>query len=468
VVSSRSEPVRLHCPRPGWVEEDPLEIWDKVCLTVSATLDAKDISPSSLRALGICNQRESVLLWDRKTSKPYSPLISWQDRRTSQRCLELRQHGYEKDIREKTGLTIDPYFSATKIEWLLREHGLKKDACCSTLDSWVLFKLTGRCLTDASNASRTMLYDIFNDRWDDGLLKLFNIPKELLCEVVPTYGDRLFGLTSKEGPFRHRIPVCSVFGDQQAALFGHGCFDAGSVKGTFGTGAFIMASAGSKKTLSDNALISTIYYKEPEGKIHYGLEGSIYNAGSLFQWLKDGLGIIDDHSQIQALASGHDYQGHLFIVPALTGLGAPYWDPHARGLIIGLERSTSKGQIVRACIESIAYRSADVIYAMERDLGRRVTELKTDGGVSQNPLFCQVLADITGTMVIKSAHMEMTSLGACLAAGLGLGIWDSPQDIEIESGQTRYEARIDKDRSLRLYSRWQKAVERAKGWEDST
>ncbi len=466
-MSSKYETLLQYYPHPGWVEEDPDEIWDKICMAVSRTFKEERIEPGQIAAIGLCNQRESVLLWDKKSAKAVSKLIVWQDRRTAKKCDELKEKGLADKIKEKTGLVIDAYFSATKLEWLLKDLGPGhdvKDIAAGTLDSWVLFKMTGNHLTDASNASRTMLYHIFEDKWDDELLDIFKIPKDILPRVLPTYGNAIFGCTKADSAFKKNIPLCAVFGDQQSALFGQRCFEAGSVKSTYGTGSFIMASAGRAKILSANNLISTIYYKTPDHKIYYGLEGSIYNAGSLFQWLKDDLGMIKDYADIEKLARGTAYQDSLFVVPAFTGLGAPYWDSYARGMIIGLLRSTGKAQIVRACIESIAYRTKDVTDAMQKDCKKTFKDLKIDGGVSRNNLFCQILADITGLRILKDSLQEITALGTCFAAGLGIGMWKDPQDLGREFEKKQYLPQIDADKRVMLYLRWQKAVARSKDW----
>ncbi len=467
VISSKYETLKQYYPRPGWVEEDPDEIWDKVCKVVCRTYQEEGVGPTQIAAIGLCNQRESVLLWDKKSKRPLTNLIVWQDRRTAKKCKDLTEKGYGPIIKEKTGLIIDAYFSATKLEWLFRELDRKQDIkniAAGTLDSWILFKLTGRHLTDASNASRTMLYNIFEDHWDAELLDLFGVPGALLPEVLPTYGDKIFGHTHENSAFKARIPVCAVFGDQQSALFGQQCFEAGSVKSTYGTGSFIMASAGTAKISSANNLISTIYYKTPGHTLYYGLEGSIYNAGSLFQWLKDDLGILKDYAEIEKIASGPGYQDDLFVVPAFTGLGAPYWDSYARGTIIGIMRSTGRAQIVRACIDSIAYRTKDVIDAMQKDCGKTFEALRIDGGVSQNGLFCQVLADITGLKIIKSSLKEITALGTCFAAGLGIGIWERPEYIQTGFEKKQYLPQMDADRRSTLYARWQEAVARSRDW----
>lgn len=457
-------------PKPGWVEEDPEEILSAIQKAISASIGKSEIDVLKIAAIGITNQRESTMVWNRKSGNPYSKLIVWQDRRTSKRCSELKALGCEDTVRKKTGLTIDPYFSATKLEYILqRDLSLRKKAeegkaAFGTLDSWIIYKLTGRHLTDVSNASRTMLFNIDKLCWDRKLLEIFNIPHAVLPEVLPSFGNAIYGYTLKDSVFTREIPVCSVFGDQQAALFGQRCFKKGDIKSTFGTGSFLMMNIGSKKILSENNLLTTIFYKSAGGEVFYALEGSIYNTGSVFQWLKEEMGIIDSYSEIEKLGSGLNYQENLFIVPALTGLGAPFWDPYARGLIIGLSRSTGRKNIVRAAVESAAYRARDVIIAMEKDCKFKLGSMKIDGGVSGNKLFCQVLADITGLVIERFDLGEITALGAMYGAGIGIGVWDGPDRIKVKKASSKYYPKISSNLREKLYRKWSSAVEKAGKW----
>ncbi len=471
ILFKSSKEIKQIYPRPGWVEEGPGQIWEATEIVISDAISRGEIDKNSILALGITNQRESAVLWDRDTGKSCANLIVWQDRRTARRCRELKDAGYESAVKEKTGLTIDPYFSATKIEWLLKNNpeieSLKKSKrlAFGTVDSYIIYKLTGNHLTDYSNASRTLLFNISKLCWDDELLDIFNIDKNILPRVLPCYGNAIFGVTKKESAFGRQIPICSVFGDQQGALFGHKCFSRGEIKSTFGTGSFIMLNTGKERVVSRNGLLSTIFYGDGKD-IYYALEGSIYNTGSIFQWLKDGPGIIDDYDEIEKLAKDINYQEDLFMVPALTGLGAPYWDPCARGMIIGITLATSRNEIVRAAIESTGFRTADVLEAMAKDTEMDIEKLKIDGGVTKNRLFCQVLADITGASIVKFDIEEITSLGAMYGAGIGIGIWDSVSDIKEDMDFENYLPKIDIKLRNRLYGKWRKAVEKARNWSE--
>ena len=410
VVAIRQKAISQQYPFPGWVEEKPMEILDLTEQSVRETLNEEPKIKENLEGLGICNQRESVMLWDKNTGEPLSELIVWQDRRTADRCRELEKAGLSSLIKEKTGLTTDPYFSATKIEWLLKNSPAYKDRrkekniSCGTLDSWIIFRLTGNHLTDISNASRTMLFNINDPGWDSGLIDIFGIPLWVLPEVKPSFGKAVFGYTSSNSVFGGKIPLCCVMGDQQASLFGHRCFEKGQTKCTFGTGSFLISNTGDTRFDSKNGLISTIFYKEEHKRAYYALEGSIYNSGSILKWLKEDLGLIGNYDEIDKMASTVDYQSRMYIVPAMTGLGAPYWDPDAGALLIGFERSTSSAGIVRAALEAIAYRTGDIITAMEKDTGTRISEIRIDGGVSRSRLFCQIFADLTGKMTKRSSR----------------------------------------------------------------
>jgi glycerol kinase len=491
VISQSFEQIKQFYPQPDWVEEDPVEIWNAAQNVAAKSLKKANIDSGQIITLGITNQRESTLVWDKRSGEPLSRLIVWQDRRTSSRCSELKMLGYENKIKEKTGLTTDPYFSATKLEWILRNNemfreskesqrsrgtqgsrwGKRQDGgygkfAFGTLDSWVIFKLTGNHLTDASNASRTMLFNIFKDTWDEELLDVFNIPSGMMPEVLPSFGKSIYGKTFENSIFGRKIPVSSVFGDQQAALFGQKCFKIGDIKCTYGTGAFLMVNTGKSGIISKNNLLTTIFFKSNTGENHYALEGSIYNTGSIFQWLKENLGVIRSYDEIEKLGKEVYYQDNLFVVPAFTGLGAPFWDPYARGMIIGITRSTGKKEIVRASLESVAYSTIDVLKAMQKDCRKKFNRIKIDGGVSQNNLFCQILADLTGIKILRFDLKEITALGAMYGASLGIGLYRSITEIEEKIGRVQEEFIPDIDINLRnkLYKRWRRALARSIKW----
>ncbi|MCL5986010.1 MAG: glycerol kinase GlpK [Actinobacteria bacterium] len=470
VLSESFQAIKQFYPKPGWVEEDPVEIWETTQSVIAKSIKSSGIDPNHILALGISNQRESTLIWDRQSGKPLSNLIVWQDRRTSDRCAELKKHGFEEVIKQKTGLTIDPYFSATKLEWLLKnnETPIKKaetgNLLFGTVDSWIIFNITGQHLTDYSNASRTMLFNIINLTWDEELLDIFNIPLNVLPRAIPSFGNAIYGYTHDNSVFKRKIPICSVFGDQQAALFGQKCFSEGDIKCTFGTGSFLIMNTGRRKISSKNNLLTTIFFGSNNNEVYYALEGSIYNTGSILQWLKEELGIINSYDEIEILASGVNYQDNLFLVPAFTGLGAPFWDPYARGLIIGLTRASGKKQIIRTALESMALSTCDVLLAMERDSKIKFIQMKIDGGVSQNRLFCKILADITGIKIIKYDLKEFTALGSMYGAGIGIGIWDGPDEIKDERTPDEYLPEIGNDLREKLYRNWSRAILLSRNW----
>lgn len=468
IVSDSQIEISQYYPEPGWVEEDAEEIWSVTQKVIKKALENKNIDPNEIIAIGITNQRESILIWDKYSNKPLSRLIVWQDRRTSKRCDELKKNGVEDLIRDSTGLTLDPYFSATKLEWLMqkvKEDNFKEEnILAGTVDSWIIFKLTGNHLTDFSNASRTMLFNIDTLEWDEKLLELFNIKKSILPEVLPNYGKAIYGCTKKDSVFHAEIPICCVFGDQQSALFGQRCFEIGDVKSTYGTGAFLMVNIGKKKILSSNNLLTTIFFVSDKNERFYALEGSIYNVGSIFKWLKENLGIINDYSEIEEFASKSSYQKNLFFIPAFTGIGAPFWDSYATGLIIGLNRNTSKNDIIRAAEESVAFRTCDVLNSMKRDAVIKINRIKIDGGVSRETLFCQILADITGINITKFQLKEITALGAMYGAGIGAGIWESYLDIPQQKKVFNFEPQIDEALRSALYKKWSEAVKKSLKW----
>lgn len=461
-----------HYPKPGWVEHDAQEIWSVTIKVIGEALRVAAIRASELRAIGITNQRETVVLWDRKSGEPVANAIVWQDRRTARFCDELKQEGLEETVRRKTGLVIDPYFSGTKVKWLLdnvaglRARAERGEIAFGTIDSWLVWRLTGgkAHVTDYSNASRTLLYNIQELRWDEEILDRLNIPKAILPEVRPS--SCVYGETDPELFFgTQRIPVAGIAGDQQAALFGQACHSPGLAKNTYGTGSFVLMNTGHKIVLSNEKLLTTIAWGIGDEPVEYALEGAIFITGAAVQWLRDGLKIIRSAAEIEALArSVADNEG-VYFVPALVGLGAPHWDPYARGLLIGLTRGTTQSHIARAVLESIAYQTRDVIEAMQRDSGITLKELRCDGGAAVNSLLMQFQADILGVPVEVPRIVETTALGAAYLAGLAVGFWESRAELAQKwQLDNRYAPHFAEDERERLFRRWHKAVERAKGW----
>ncbi len=455
-----------HFPRPGWVEHSPEEIWQA---TIEATRSAlKAYGTDDVSAIGITNQRETVLLWDRETLGSPRRAIVWQDRRTADICNRLREAGHEERVAELTGLRLDPYFSGTKLMWLA-EHEANTWSlvesgryAVGTVDSYLIARMTRGTwhVTDVSNASRTLLFDLEQGDWSDELCDLFGVPRHSLPEVVPSWGHIA---TSDPRAFCGlEVPIAGIAGDQQSALFGQTCFDVGDSKCTYGTGSFILTNTGSSVVRSDAGLLSTAAWKSPEGEITYALEGAIFVTGAAVQWLRDGLQIVGSAAESEAIAGTvPDSEGVVF-VPALTGLGAPDWDPHARGLIVGLTRGTTRAHIVRATLEAIAFEVRDVIDTMTE-----VTSLAVDGGASANNLLCQIQADQLGVPVERPTMVETTALGAAFLAGLGTGVWKSTEDLrETWSLDRRFEPAGDRETADAAHRKWRDAVERSKGWAD--
>ena len=421
-------------PRPGWVEHNPMEIWSSEAGVIAEAISKVGIGGLDIAAIGITNQRETTIVWDAETGQPVYNAIVWQDRRTSEYCDFLKSQGLVDKIREKTGLIIDAYFSGTKIRWILenvpgaREKAEAGKLRFGTVDTWLVWQLTrGEVhVTDVSNASRTMLFNIHDLRWDSELLDLFGIPASMLPEVRSS--SEVYGHT-KTTIFAHEVPIAGIAGDQQAALFGQLCTDPGSVKNTYGTGCFLLMNTGKKPILSKNNLLTTVAWKIGD-TVNYALEGSIFVGGSVVQWLRDGLGIIRSSSEVEALAASVPDNGGVYFVPALTGMGAPYWDQYAHGTICGLTRGTTAAHIARAALEGIAFQTMDIVEAMSRDAGVRLAELKVDGGASRNNLMMQFQADILGTSVIRPEVTETTAMGACYLAGLAVGYWSSVDEIK--------------------------------------
>ena len=421
-------------PKPGWVEHNPMEIWSSQASVIAEAITSIDINGLDIAGIGITNQRETTIVWDAETGEPVYNAIVWQDRRTSEYCDMLKGKGLTDMIRSKTGLIIDAYFSATKIRWILenvpyaREKAEQGKLRFGTVDTWLIWMLTrGEVhVTDVSNASRTMVYNIHDLCWDKDLLELFGIPESMMPQVKSS--SEVYGYT-KTTLFAHEVPIAGIAGDQQAALFGQMCTEPGSVKNTYGTGCFLLMNSGEKPITSSNNLLTTIAWKIGD-KVNYALEGSIFVAGSVVQWLRDGLGIIKSSSEVEALAASVEDNGGVYFVPALTGLGAPYWDQYAKGCLYGISRGTTAAHIARAALEGIAFQTMDIVNAMQKDAGISLAELKVDGGASRNNLLMQFQADILGTSVIRPQVTETTALGAAYLAGLAVGYWESIDHIK--------------------------------------
>ncbi len=468
-ASAQEEFPQLY-PSPGHVEHDPEAIWSTQLATARAAIRKAGAEASDLEAIGIANQRETVVLWERDSGRPVANAIVWQSRITAPLCEQLKEQGREDLFRARTGLVLDPYFSGTKIAHLLDEHDLHARAArgeilAGTIDSFLLWRLTGGEVhaTDASNASRTLLFDIHKLDWDDELLEILRVPRAMLPEVRDSSGD--FGHTEKS-LFGRRIPIAGIAGDQQAATFGQACFEPGTCKNTYGTGCFILMNTGSRAVASDNGLLSTVGWVL-DGQPTYCLEGSVFVGGAAVQWLRDGLGLIESSEQIEKLAASEEDSGGVYLVPAFVGLGAPYWDPYARGLLIGLERSTTAGHVARATVESMAYQSLDVVRAMEADAGASMTGLRVDGGAAVNNALMQFQADLLGTGVQRPVVGETTALGAAYLAGLAVGFWADQDDVTRNWALDRqFEPHSTPAERERLAAGWQRAVERSRGWAE--
>ena len=452
-------------PKPGWVEHNPKEIWSSQASVIAETISAEGINGSNIAAIGITNQRETTIVWDAESGEPIYNAIVWQDRRTSAYCDTLKKDGRADLIRSKTGLIIDAYFSATKIRWILENvPGARRKAeegrlRFGTVDTWLIWKLTrGEVhVTDVSNASRTMLFNIHTLDWDDELLRLFGVPKSMLPQVKSS--SEIYGKT-KGTLFAYEVPIAGIAGDQQAALFGQMCTEPGSVKNTYGTGCFMLMNSGERPIMSANKLLTTVAWKIGD-KVTYALEGSIFVAGSVIQWLRDGLGIIRSSSEAEPLAASVPDNGGVYFVPALTGLGAPYWDQYATGTLFGITRGTKAGHIVRAALEGIAFQTMDIVNAMQKDAGITLKELKVDGGASRNNLLMQFQADILGTSVIRPQVTETTALGAAYLAGLATGYWGSIEEIRsLWAIDKEFTPSSSDDEVKRLKDGWKNAVGR--------
>jgi glycerol kinase len=462
-VSQKEYPIAY--PQPGWVEQSADDIWETQSYVARDALNKVGAHASSVVAIGITNQRETTVIWDDK-GKPVAPAIVWQDRRTANICSELRDEGLDPNFRQRTGLLLDPYFSGTKVKWLLDNVGGlrgRKGLRFGTIDSWLLQNLIGRHFTDYTNASRTLMYNIRELRWDEELLQVLDVPGTLMPEVRASSG--VFGETNLLGV---STPVAGVAGDQQAALFGQACFDAGMAKNTYGTGAFLLMNVG-EKPIASTDLLTTIAWGLSKGgsdRVTYALEGSVFVAGAAVQWLRDELRFFESSAESAALAMSVPDSNGVYVVPAFVGLGAPHWDPHARGAILGLTRDSSKAHITRATLEAIAYQVRDVVEAMERDSGIRLSELRVDGGAAANDFLLQFQADILGRTVVRPACVETTALGAAYLAGLAVGFWKGQADVTSNwREERRFEPKMGADQREEMYVGWLKAIERAKGWD---
>ena len=469
ILGMAQQEFRQIFPQPGWVEHDAMEIWESQKAVAAQAIAAARLSPRDIAAFGITNQRETTLLWERQTGRPVHNAIVWQDRRTASRCDALRQSGHEPVFARKTGLVLDPYFSGTKLAWLLdnvpgaRERAESGELAFGTVDAWLAWQLSGGRVhaTDASNASRTLLFDIHALEWDDELLEILRIPRAVLPRVVPSRGP--LAETSCEG-LPHAVPIAGVAGDQQSALFGQACHRPGMAKNTYGTGCFVLMNTGARPAASKSGLVSTIAWSGERGTA-YALEGSVFIAGAAIQWLRDGLGLIGRASEIDALAASVPDSGGVHFVPALSGLGAPYWDPRARGAILGITRGSTRAHLARATLEAIAFQSAELIEAMAADSGIALTELRVDGGASASDVLLQVQADLLGVPVVRPKVTETTALGAAYLAGLGVGFWKDEAEIEALWARERvFEPRMDPSEARERLGEWKRAVERSRDW----
>jgi glycerol kinase len=464
VIASVQTEFPQYYPRPGWVEQDAEEIWTSQLNTARQVIEKAGIKPTDIHCMGITNQRETVVLWDRETGQPVCNAVVWQCRRTADVCATLRDNGHARTFRSKTGLLLDPYFSGTKVSWLLKtqdglqERARRGDLCFGTVDAWLMYRFTGRHVTDVTNASRTLLYNIYEQCWDDELLDILDIPRAVLPEVVPS--------SCKAGVVDRKwldadVPVAGIAGDQHAALFGQACFEKGDAKNTYGTGCFLLVNTGVTPVQSENRLLTTMAWDLGNGPC-YALEGSIFIAGAVVKWLRDEMGMISEAAESETLARSVEDNGGVVFVPAFVGLGAPYWAPSVRGSMLGLSRGSRPAHIVRAALESIACQSHDLYQAMKEDMGMPGTMLKVDGGASVNDFLMQFQADILGLTVVRSTIAETTALGAAYLAGLATGIWNGLDEIQAQwKEQDRFEPQMDVYAREEIIDRWHAAVNAA-------
>ena len=471
ILGMAQQEFRQIYPRPGWVEHDPLEIWASQRDVAASAIERAGLAPGEISALGLTNQRETTVVWERSTGAPIANAIVWQDRRTASRCDALRQSGHAALFARKTGLVLDAYFSGTKLAWLLdnvpgaRARAERGELAFGTVDAWIAWRLSGgkAHVTDASNASRTLLFDIHAQRWDDELLALLDIPRAVLPEVVDS--SARVAETACDGLPRG-LALAGIAGDQQAALFGQACLAPGMAKNTYGTGCFVLMNTGARPAESRHGLVSTVAWRRG-GRAAYALEGSVFVAGAAIQWLRDGLGLIARAPEIDALAGSVPDTGGVHFVPALAGLGAPYWDPRARGTLLGITRGTTKAHLARACLEAIAFQTVELIDAMSADCGLALSELRVDGGAAASDLLMQIQADLLGVAVVRPRITETTALGAAYLAGLATGFWKDDGEIAALWERERvFEPRMARDEALSRLAGWKRAVERARGWAE--
>jgi glycerol kinase len=466
ILASGQQEFTQHFPQPGWVEHNPAEIWQTTLSSAQHAINQLDCDPTDIAAIGITNQRETTLVWDRATGEPIYPAIVWQDRRTADQCQALKNDGLEEKVAAKTGLLLDPYFSASKIAWILdyvdgaRERAEKGELAFGTVDTYLLWQLTGgeSHATDATNASRTLIFDIHNQRWDDELLELFRVPKAILPEVKDSSAD--FGKT-RQALFGAEITIGGIAGDQQAALIGQACFEPGMAKSTYGTGCFMVMNTGEQALQSTSRMLTTVGYRI-DGKTTYALEGSIFMAGATIQWIRDGLQLIDNAKETQPLAEQTGYDNPVYMVPAFAGLGAPYWDPQAKGAIMGLTRDTGIKEIVTAGLQAVCYQTRDLLEAMAKD-GVKPAELRVDGGMVVNSWLMQFLSDTLALNITRPQVTETTALGAAFLAGLQVGIFDSLEDVStLWVHEKEFVQQLDDETRERLYRGWQEAINRVR------
>jgi glycerol kinase len=468
-VASAQKEFPQHFPHPGWVEHDPRDIWDSQLATLNEVMAQARATPSDIAAIGIANQRETTMLWDKRSGEPIGNAIVWQDRRTADVCERLKAAGHEPEISKRSGLVLDPYFAGTKLMWLLdsapdvRARAARGEIAFGTIDSWLIWRLTNGAhhVTDATNASRTLLFNVHSLEWDPVLLSMLNVPRECLPKVVPSQLSAQAGIVARiDG---QEIPIAGIAGDQQAALFGQSCFEPGMAKNTYGTGCFLLMTTGNNPLPSRHRLLTTVAWQRETTE--YALEGSVFVGGAVVQWLRDGLGLIKHSSDIEALAASVRDSGDVYFVPAFTGLGSPHWDPHARGTLVGLSRGTTRAHIARAALESIAFQSAELLTAMQKDAARPLVELRVDGGATANNLLMQFQADVLGVPVVRARITETTALGAACLAGLGVGFWRSADEVARNwQVDRRFEPAMSRDEATDRLRHWSRAVERSRQW----
>lgn len=471
VVHIAQKEFTQYFPQPGWVEHNPNEIWGSILAVIATVLSEAAVEPKQIAAIGITNQRETTVVWDKQTGQPIYNAIVWQSRQTAQICEQLKQAGYDEVFREKTGLLIDAYFSGTKVKWILdhvagaREKAERGELLFGTIDTWLTWKLSGGKVhvTDYSNASRTLMFNIYEQRWDDELLGILQVPKAMLPDVRPS--SEIYAHTAPYHFFGQEVPIAGIAGDQQAALFGQACFEQGMAKNTYGTGCFMLMNTGEKAVQSKHGLLTTIAWGV-DGKVEYALEGSIFVAGSAIQWLRDGLRMIKEAKDSEAYATKVQSTDGVYVVPAFVGLGTPYWDSDVRGAVFGLTRGTAKEHFIRATLESLAYQTKDVLTAMEADAGITLKTLRVDGGAVKNNFLMQFQSDILGVPVERPIVNETTALGAAYLAGLAVGYWESREEIAKQWNVDRaFEPKMNADTQQRLYNGWKKAVRAAQAFK---